>query len=142
MKILTYVERCLYDYKANVAEIEALRSEQNNLMSLHGHNYEMNNSFGECDPVANIVNQSLNLDKKIAAIEKRVKPVDKLLGDLKGSSQRVQQMAGILRLRYFQHEDNFVVRRELSISSTTLWRRSRELLALASHYFGKNLKYF
>ena len=131
-----YVERCLYDYKANVAEIEILREELNGLMSLHGQSYEINNSQGENDPVANIVNQGLRLEKKIAKLEKRVKPVDKLLSDLKGSSLKVQQMSGILRLRYIEHEDKENIKQSLAVSERTLWRRTGELISLAKRYFG------
>ena len=118
-----YVERCLYDYKANVAEIEILREELNGLMSLHGQSYEINNSQGEGDPVANIVNQGLILEKKIAKLEKRVKPVDKLLSDLKGSSLKVQQ-------------DKENIKQSLAVSERTLWRRTGELISLAKRYFG------
>lgn len=129
-----YVERCLYDYKANVAEIEVLREELNGLMSLHGQSYEINNSQGESDPVANIVNQSTILEKKIAKLEKRVKPVDKLLSDLKGSSLKVQQMSGILKLRYIEHEDKEVIKKSLAVSEATFWRRVSDLIRLAKRY--------
>lgn len=129
-----YVERCLYDYKANAAEIEVLREELNGLMSLHGQSYEINNSQGESDPVANIVNQSAILEKKIAKLEKRVKPVDKLLSDLKGSSLKVQQMSGILKLRYIEHEDKEIIKKSLAVSEATFWRRVSELIRLAKRY--------
>jgi len=135
-----YVERCLYDYKANVAEIECLQEELNGLMSLHGQSYEINNSSGEGDPVSNTVNQGFVLEKKITKLEKKVKPIQKLMGDLKGSSLRVQQMSGILRLRYIEHEDKEFIKDKICVSDTTFWRRNKELIALAKRYFGTFVK--
>ena len=132
---MNYVEKYLYDYKANVAELEALREELNDLVSLHGQSYESFNPSGEADPVANTVNRKIKLEKKIAVVEKRVKPVMRLIEDLKGSSLRAKQMSEILRLKYIEHEDRDVVKKTVAISDMTLWRRSRELISLAVRYF-------
>ena len=130
-----YIERCLYDYKANVAKLEMMQEELDDLMSLHGQSYEIFKSHGEADPVANAVNQRLKLEIKIKEIKRRIKPVEKLIEDLKGTSLRVRQMAEILRLRYFQHEDKTIIMEKLAVSSSTLWRRTNELIALAERYF-------
>ena len=132
---MNYVEKYLYDYKANVAELQALREELNDLVSLHGQSYESFNPSGEADPVANTVNRKIKLEKKIAVVEKRVKPVMRLIEDLKGSSLRAKQMSEILRLKYIEHEDRDVVKKTVAISDMTLWRRSRELISLAVRYF-------
>ncbi|MBR2207269.1 MAG: hypothetical protein IJ859_00505 [Synergistaceae bacterium] len=132
---MTYVEKCLYGYKANLAELEVLYEERKNLMSLHGQTYEINNSSGEQDPVGNIVNQGFSLDKRISQLEKRVKPVDKLMKDLQGSSLRVQQMSEILRLKYINHEDKDSIKKKVAVSDITLWRRTKDLIALAKRYF-------
>ena len=139
---MTYVEKCLYGYKykANLAELEVLYEERKNLMSLHGQTYEINNSSGEQDPVGNIVNQGFTLDKRISQLEKRVKPVDKLINDLKGSSFREQQMCGILRLRYIEHEDKEIIKKKIGISDITLWRRTKDLMSLAKRYFPSYVK--
>lgn len=133
---MIYVEKCLYEYKANLAELEVLCEERENLMSLHGNSYEINNSSGEHDPVGNIVNQKFLLDKKILRIKKRVKAVDKLIKDLNNNSDYEKQIAEILKLRYIQHEDKEFVKKELAISEATFWRRVRELIRLAKKYFG------
>ena len=132
---MNYVEQCLYDYKANVAKLEMMCEELNGLMSLHGQSYEIFNSQGEPDPVANTVNQKMRLEIKINEIKGRIKPVEKLIEDLNGTSLRVRQMAEILRLRYFQHEDKTIIMEKLAVSSSTLWRRTNELIALAERYF-------
>ena len=134
---MNYVEKYLYDYKANVAELQALREELNDLVSLHGQSYESFNPSGEADPVANTVNRKIKLEKKIAVVEKRVKPVMRLIEDLKGSSICTSQMANILKLRYIQHEDKLLICRNLAISEATFWRRVRQLVKLAKRYFGK-----
>lgn len=133
---MNYVERCLYDYKANIAEIEILSEQLDNIMSLHGHSYEIYNSQGESDPVGNIVSQKLKLERKIFLLQKRVKPVDKLIDDLKGSSIRRQQMLEILKLKYIQHEDKDFIKKSIAISEATFWRRIKELRWLARRYFG------
>ena len=133
---MNYIEKCLFDYKANLAEIETLNEEINSLMSLHGQSYGINNnSLSTGDPVANCINQKLNIERKIAKLKKRVNPVERLLNDLNGSSFREQQMKGILVLRYIGHEDKEFVKNEIAISEATFWRRNRELLRIAKRYF-------
>ena len=134
---MTYVEKCLYDYRANVAALEMLIEEKNNLKSIHGHSYEINNSSVGADPVASTVNNLMALEKKIARLEKKIKPVNELLENLSGSDLRFQQMKDILKMKYFNHESVRYILKELAISERTFRRRIRELLHLAFIFFGK-----
>ena len=48
---MTYVERCLYDYKENLALIDTLKSEIEDLISVRAQNYESNTGGGQSNPV-------------------------------------------------------------------------------------------
>ena len=134
---MTYVEKCLYEYKSNVAVLDYLREERKNLASIHGHNYENSSTPNSSDPVLTTVNLGMELERKIACVEKRIKPIARLLSDLTaGRSLRVQQLRDILCLKYIAHEDNQRVQEEMKVSVSTYWRRVRELLRLARKYFG------
>lgn len=133
---MNYVEKCLYDYKANIAEIEVLKEKRSGLMSMRAQCYQANNSYEVNDPVGNIVNQRLAIDKKISRLEKCVKYVGKLIDDLNGSASNVRQMSVILQLRYIQHEDKEAIKEKIGISERTFWRRVRELIRLAKRYLG------
>ena len=133
---MNYVEKCLYDYKVNIAEIEALIEKRSGLMSMRAQSYHSNNSYEVNDPVGNTVNQKLAIDKRISKLEKCVKAVEKLVNDLNGSASNVRQMAGILQLRYIQHEDKEVIKEKIRISERTFWRRVKELIRLAKRYLG------
>ncbi len=133
---MTYIERCLYDYKANKALLEFLITEQESLMSMHGANYSLFDTNNVSDPVSEVAHRALELEKKIKNVEKQINSVDRLYADLCGSAFYMHQMREILRLKYFEHHDKNVIKEALSISNSTLWRRTHELLRLAKKYFG------
>ena len=132
-----YVERCLWEYKENAAELEVLRMEQQELMSLHVQSYEAHGANGVSDPVSEVAHRRMTLEKKIVKLERRTKPVEKLQGDLCGNDMRISQMREILRLRYLAHDSHEDIQRRMAVSSATYWRRSRELLRMARRYFGE-----
>ena len=132
------VERCLWDYKANLASQAAMREEIANLMSVRGHSYEAHVISVASDPVADVTNRILNLEHRIKNSEKRTRPVEKLRGDLQSSDMYISQMGKILSLRYIEHESIEVVMDKLAISSSTFWRRTKELLRTARKYFGQS----
>ena len=133
---MTYIERCLYDYKANIAALEVLIAERNNLKSIHGHSYEVINSSVGADPVSRTVNNLMALEKKIDRLNKKIRPVNKLISDLSGRALRLQQIKKILTLKYLEHENNSYIQKEIGISVSTYWRRVQELLRIARKYFG------
>ena len=67
---MNYIEKCLYDYKANIAEIEVLIEKRSGLMSMRAQSYQSSNSYEVNDPVGNTVNQKLAIDKRISKLEK------------------------------------------------------------------------
>ena len=134
---MRYVERCLYEYKANVALIEALEAEKNELSSIHTQSFGKNPINGVSDPVCDVVWKVIQIEKRIANIKKITNPVDKLQGDLSGNELRVQQMREVLKLKYINHEGNDKAIQKMAVSRRTFWRRVRELLYLAGKYFGQ-----
>ncbi len=79
----------------------------------------------------------MELEKKIARLEKKIKPINKLIMDLSsGKSLYIRQLRDILTLKYIGHEDNHYIQEEMCVSVSTYWRRVRELLRIARKYFG------
>ena len=134
-EIVKYIERCLYDFKANLTLIETLKEEKQNLMSLKGQSYDVHPINGMSDPVADITARVLLLENKIKRTEKKVKPVMKLYTHLKGSSIFFNQLREILEYRYFKAKDVSEVKRILGISAVTFWRRKMDLLKVAHKFF-------
>ncbi len=136
---MTFVERCLYEYKANKAAIEAISMEINELMSVRGYSYEgfSPNLNDISDTVFEVTSHKIQLEHKISKLERLTKPVEKLQADPCGTDFRFQQMRDILRLKYIANNRNDDVIAEMCISVPTYWRRVRELLRVAGKYFGE-----
>ena len=133
---MTFVERCLYEYKANVAAVEILTLEIENLMSVNGHKYDASMSNAIPDPVSDTAARKINLENKIVRLRQLIRPVEKLKADLAGNSLRIQQMREILVMKYINQEGNEHTQEKMAVSSRTFWRRVKELLQLAKKYFG------
>lgn len=131
-----YIEGCLWDFKANAAELEVLRLEHKFLMSVRGQNYEAHGENGISNPVFEVTSRRLSLEHRIARLEKRIIPIEKLQAGLIGTDMRIAQMRDVLRLRYLGHNSHEDVQRKMAVSSATYWRRRRELLNTARKYFG------
>ena len=133
-----YVESNLWDYPANVAELEELRYEYDSLKSVECQKYEAHTPNGASDPVSEVVHRRLKLERRMRGLERRIRPVKRLRDDLKqGSEARISQMRAVLKLRYMEHKSHDDVIRQMSVSKATYTRRLRELLRLARKYFGE-----
>ena len=132
---MTFVEHCLYEYKENKASLEAMRFEISDLKSVHGQNYDGHVINGVSDPVGDVTARIIALEGRIARIERKVRGVERLRDDLKGSDLRYSQMRQILELKYINHEDNIEVQETIAISVSTFWRRVHDLLHIARKYF-------
>ena len=132
-----YVERCLLDYRYNLASIEIMREELAGLMSVHGQNF---GSTGACvlsDPVSRVCERVMTLEKNIKKAERMTLPITRMVEGLCGSDLRIYQMREILKLKYFDHESKEVVIREAGITEKTYYRRCSEIKRLARKYFGE-----
>lgn len=134
---MTYVERCLYEYRENLALIEALKSEIDNLCSVRAQNYDSQGSGGLSNPVEAVAMKKLYLERRLGHTERVTRAVKRLDEDLCGSDMRVQQMSKILNLKYFCGESIDYVLRYMAISPSTYWRRNGELLRKARKYLGE-----
>ena len=135
---MTFIEHCLYEYKENKAALEALKFEVTDLKSVHGQNYDGHAINGVSDPVSEVTARIIAIEGRITRLERKVKGVERLRDDLSGSDLRYSQMRQILELKYINHEDNIETQEAMAISSSTFWRRVRELLYIARKYFSRN----
>ena len=134
---MTYVERCLYEYRENLALIDTLKSEIEDLLSVRAQNYESNIGGGQSNPVEAVTMKKLYLERRLNRVERTTRTIKRLDEDLCGSDVRVQQMSRILKLKYFRGESIDYVLRSMAISPSTYWRRNGELLRKARKYLGE-----
>ena len=137
MKGKRYVERCLWEYYANLAEVESLSVELDDLMSVRGHSYEAHVPSGTSEPVFNVVNRRLNIERRIAGIRRRIGPVKRLKSDFEAGLYRERYLRDIFNIRYMEHGSVDYVTRSLHISQPTYWRNKEKLIELAKKYFAE-----
>ena len=134
---MTYIDKCLWDYKANIAAIDWLRDEIANLSSLHAQDYDFRQGSGVSDPVGNLVSKCQYMEGKIRKLESITRPITRMYEELSGSDMAESQMREILKLRFFDHESRSVVIRKMSISDATYIRRCSAIKGRARKYFGE-----
>ena len=132
-----YVERCLWDYRDNLASIEIMREELAGLMSVHGQEFGGKSPYGSADPVSRVCERVMTLERNIKKVERMTVPITRMAEGLCGSDLRIHQMREVLRLKYFEHESKEAVIREAGISEKTYYRRCSEIKRLARKYFGE-----
>lgn len=130
-----YIEGCLWDYYANISQLESMKLELEDLQSVRGHSYEAHVQYGTSEPVFNVVSRKLNLEKRIAKIERRIQPVKRLKTDFEAGAYRERYMRDIFNIRYMEHGSVDYITRTLHISQPTYWRNNQKLLDLAGKYF-------
>lgn len=142
-----FAERCLYDYKENVARLEALRVELRALdamSSVRVQTYGGIPGNGEPqDAVSARLEKIEKVEQNILSLERRTRPVEMLLADL--SSPYVleparKEMLEILRLRYLHTNTWERVMESLKMGKATFVRRRRELVDMAVRYLAADLK--
>ena len=135
--IVGYVERCLWDYRENLASIEMMREEIAGLKSVNGHDYGGNSANSLGDPVSEVCERVLKLEKNIQRVERMTKPITQMATALVGNDIRISQMREILKLRYFEHEEKETVIRIAGVSERTYYRRCGEIKQRTRKYFGE-----
>ena len=131
------MEKCLYEYRENLALIDALKEELSNLLSVRAQNYEGHAVNGVSNPVEAVTQKKMSLERRLRRAERITRAITRLAEDLCGSEMRIQQMSKILRLKYFDGESVNYVLRNMAISISTYWRRNSELLRKARKYLGE-----
>ena len=136
-----YAEKCLYGYKRNIACLKILREDlkiQRAGNDVHAQNYEMTLDFtGEpSSPVHSYVVGIETLESRIQLLERRTKPITKLMEDLNGDNPKKADMKQILELMYFRGNQPKQVMTELKVSRRTFARRRNMLVRLTIDYLG------
>lgn len=143
---MNYVEKCLYDYPANVAKIGIL-NEELKLLKARGDvqivSYDIrNNSYGgHADPVSIHFQKIETVEDNIYRLMLKTEPVKKLYEGLCSpyalDGSRNAEYRRILELFYWGRNSVQSILNHLSWSKTSFYVRRQGLLRLAGEYFVK-----
>ena len=140
-----YAEKCLYEYKRNLACLEVLREDlrvERAGTDVHAQNYQLMFNFtGEpSNPVQARLLKIETLEERIRKLERWTKPITLLMNDLNSpdslDSSHNKELYEVLRLMYLGKNQPDVIIDELRIARRTLARRRRELVLTAINYLG------
>ena len=138
-----YAEKCLYDYKRNMACLKVLRDDlrvAESSTDVHVQNYQYSFGFNG-EPSNPVEARQLKIDRlheRIQALERYTKPITGMIEDLttpdslNGSNN--EAMMEILRLMYFGGNLPDSIIDELKISRRTFFSRRRTLVYIAITY--------
>lgn len=139
-----FAERCLYDYKTNVARLEVLRADLKVLdaaSSVNGQNYDGLPCLGYLrDAVSARLERIENLEEDIRYLERKTEPIRRLYDDLRagyvleGSPKTT--LRRILELFYLGENTWQATAEELGLSRMSFFRRRNELVELSLRYLG------
>ena len=138
-----YAEKCLYEYKRNMACLKVLREDlrlEESGTDVHSQNYQYAFSFtGEpSNPVEARQIKIESLQGRIKMLERWTRPITELISDLtspnvlNGSNNAA--MMDILRLMYFGGNTPDAIIEELNISRRTFFSRRRLLVYVTIGY--------
>ena len=134
-------ESCLYDYLENLSRIDALRVDLRMLggtSSVKAQQYDaIPCSGGVTDNVSARLERIEELEADILQLERRTKPVERLLADLSSPyvlEQGRKEMLEILRLRYLYKNSWEMTAEKLNMTKPTLYRRKKDLVIMAMRY--------
>ena len=134
-----YVERCLWEYRENIAMLERLCWLLSIVRSVRGHSYEAHVAGNVSDPVADVVHRIMQLEKRILKTWEKVNPVNRLQKDIAAGAHQDRYLRDVLKMRYMEHVSVDAIRDVLHISSSTYGRVKQKLLKVAGKYFGLEL---
>ena len=138
-----YAEKCLYEYKRNLAGLKVLREDLRVLQAgtdVHAQNYQL--TFGFSGTVSDPVHARLvkieKLEERIKWLERVTKPIELLMSDLTAPEvleySNSKGLMEILRLVYFGQNPAEAVMEELKIARRTFYRQRRELVNMTISY--------
>lgn len=138
-----YAEKCLYDYKRNMACLKVLRDDlrvEEAGTDVHAQNYQYSFGFtGEpSNPVESRQIKIDNLHERIRTLERYTEPITMLIGDLTSSNvlngSNNEALMDILQLMYFGGNTPEAIMEELKISRRTFYSRRRSLVSVTIVY--------
>lgn len=140
-----HAEKCLYEYKRNLACLEVLKQDLQVLKNsddVHAQNYEVpfNKNSQPSDPVASRVEKIEAIERRIKQVERWTKPVERLEKDLNSpevlENSHNKDLLQILKLFYFGKNSVNAVIDEMALGRTTFFNYRHELVIMAINYFG------
>lgn len=139
-----FAERCLYDYKANVARLEVLRTDLRVLdaaSSVKVQNYDgIPGSGYPSDSVSGRLQRIERVEEDILHLERRTLPIRRLYDDLRENYVLADSPKMILRrileLFYFGENTREATAEELGLSRASFFRKKEELVRLSIRYLG------
>lgn len=140
-----HAEKCLYEYKRNLACLEVLKQDLQVLKTsddVHAQNYEVpfNKNSQPSNPVASRVEKIEAIERRIKQVERWTKPVERLEKDLNSSevleNSHNKEMLQILKLFYFNSNAVDLVMRQLHLSRSPFFRKRKKLVLMAIDYLG------
>ena len=138
-----YAEKCLYEYKRNLAGLKVLREDLRVLQAgtdVHAQNYQLTFSFSGTvsDPVHARLVKIEGLEERIRKLERITTPITQLGEDMTAPEvleySPSKGLMEILRLVYFGQNPADAVMAELKISRKMYYNRRRELVNMTISY--------
>ena len=138
-----YAERCLYDYKRNVAGLKVLREDLRVMRSgldVQAQNYQYKLEFTGTvsDPVQARLLKIETIEERIRMLERYTLPIGQLIEDITAPEvleySENKSLMGILRLMYFGKNPPDAVMEELKLGRRTFYRQRRELVNMTASY--------
>jgi len=131
-------EQCLYNYRTNLARLELLRSEVEELTNtgdIHVQDYggRVNSSAVHADPVNRYVHKLLTLEHRISVLERYTRPITLLLENLQQDTDNMSRH--YLRILEYFYFGRLPVSRILEITRwnrNTFYSRRHSLVMLAA----------
>lgn len=138
-----YAEKCLYEYKRNLACLNVLYDDlkiAKASVDVKAQSYQQNLASGDnvSDPVSSRVIKIEELEERIRYLERLTKPITALIEDLNSpdvlNGSYKTSLMEIVRLFYFGQNVLEVILKELNLTRRTFFRLRRELIYLAICY--------
>ena len=138
-----YAEKCLYEYKRNLAGLKVLREDLRVLQAgtdVHAQNYQYSLEFTgtASDPVHARMVKIESLEERIRVLERYTRPIEQLMEDITAAEvleySENKPLMEILRLLYFGKNPPESVMEELKLGRRTFYRYRRELVNMTASY--------
>lgn len=138
-----YAEKCLYEYKRNMACLEILREDlrvEQAGSDVHVQNYQYTLCFnGEpSNPVQSRLIKIEQIEERIRKLERCTKPITQLAKDLTSpeslDTSHNKELYEVMKLMYFGNNQIDAIVEELRVARRTFYNRRRELVYITISY--------
>ena len=140
-----FAEKCLYEYPANSAKLNALYDELELLRissDVRGHSYEGGNNVkgSHSEPVSAYVERIESVEHAILNVKRYVDPITNLKTDLNCAyilaNSKAEECRKILYLHYFGKNAMQSILSQMNISKSVFYERRKYLVQQAIKYLG------